>query len=65
MRNLCFLSTDNLEDFFVWDSLCEEPFAEQGFTIDTVSWHNFTHDYSQYEAVIVRTTWDYQNSVTS
>jgi len=64
MRNLCFLSTDNLEDFFVWDSLCEEPFAEQGFTIDTVSWHNFTHDYSQYEAVIVRTTWDYQNSVT-
>lgn len=63
MRNLCFLSTDNLEDFFVWDNLCEAHFTAKGFTVDTISWHDFNHDYSKYEAVIVRSTWDYQDNV--
>ena len=63
MRHLCFLSTDNLEDFFVWDNLCEKPFLEMGFTVETISWHHFSHDFSQYDAVIIRSTWDYQDSV--
>lgn len=64
MRNICFLTTDDLEDFFVWDSLCEAPFAEKGFTVESVSWHESLHDFTQYDAVIVRSTWDYQAHVT-
>ncbi len=61
MRHICFLSTDDLEDFFVWDDLLIAPFASAGIKVSTVSWHAHDHAWSQYEAVIVRSTWDYQD----
>lgn len=60
MKKLAFLSMDSLEDFFVYDELLIPPFAEQGYSVETVSWHNAAHDYTQYDAVIVRSPWDYQ-----
>ncbi|NVK54380.1 MAG: hypothetical protein HWE26_02090 [Alteromonadaceae bacterium] len=62
MKKLAFLSMDpkELEAFYVYDELLFEPFAQLGYAISTVSWHDAEHDYSQYEAVIVRTPWDYQ-----
>lgn len=61
MQKVCFLSTDNLEDFFVWDDLLLPHFATHGYTVDVVSWHAKNVDWSQYEMVIVRSTWDYQD----
>ncbi|MDC8829592.1 ATP-grasp domain-containing protein [Alteromonas gilva] len=62
MKKLAFLSMDpkDLEEYFVYDDLLIAPFAQLGYSVSTVSWHEQSHDYSQYEAVIVRTPWDYQ-----
>ncbi|NMH59894.1 ATP-grasp domain-containing protein [Alteromonas ponticola] len=60
MKKLAFLSTDNLEDFFVYDDLLVVPFAQAGWHVDTISWHRSDVNWDDYEAVIVRSTWDYQ-----
>jgi len=42
MPRCAFLSTDHLEDFFVYDDLVK-PFLEQrGWFVEDVSWHNNT-----------------------
>lgn len=60
MKQCAFLSTDNLEDFFVYDALLVAPLAEHGWQVTEVSWHNTEVDWDQFELVIVRSTWDYQ-----
>ncbi|MEW9797946.1 ATP-grasp domain-containing protein [Alteromonas sp. CYL-A6] len=62
MPRVAFLSTDNLEDFFVYDELLIPHFEQRGWSVDTVSWHCQKTDWSAYDAVIVRSTWDYQNA---
>lgn len=61
MPRCAFLSTDHLEDFFVYDDLVK-PFLEQrGWCVEDVSWHNNTIDFNTYDLVVVRSTWDYQS----
>ncbi|MCW8091084.1 ATP-grasp domain-containing protein [Alteromonas sp. ASW11-130] len=60
MKKLAFLSTDHLEGFFVYDELLIAPFAQAGWHVDTISWHRRDINWDAYEAVIVRSTWDYQ-----
>ncbi|MDG1122115.1 MAG: hypothetical protein P8J70_09375 [Glaciecola sp.] len=60
-QTIAFLTTDNLEDFFVWDNLLIEPFARRGINVATISWRATDTDWSVYSAVIVRSTWDYQD----
>ena len=64
-QTIAFLTTDNLEDFFVWDNLLIAPFAQHGITIETISWHAKNVDWSRFSAVIVRSTWDYQDDAES
>lgn len=59
-QSIAFLSTDDLEDYFVWDNLLIQPFSQHGVHVDVISWHVTDIDWSQYDAVIVRSTWDYQ-----
>ncbi|MEM1181771.1 MAG: hypothetical protein AAGM22_25730 [Acidobacteriota bacterium] len=59
MRRCAFLSTDNLEDFFIYDELTYPHFAELGWAVDAVPWRASV-DWSQYELVVVRSPWDYQ-----
>lgn len=59
-QSIAFLSTDDLEDYFVWDNLLIQPFSQHGVHVDVISWHATDIDWSQYDAVIVRSTWDYQ-----
>ena len=60
MGRCAFLTTTGLEDFFVYDDLVKPHLAALGWQVDDVSWHDKEIDYSQYDAVIVRSTWDYQ-----
>lgn len=60
MCHVAFLSTDNLEAFFVYDELLIPFFNAEGWRVTTVSWHVKQHDWSQYDYVVVRSTWDYQ-----
>jgi glutathione synthase/RimK-type ligase-like ATP-grasp enzyme len=64
-HTIAFLTTDDLEDFFVWDNLLIAPFAERGISVETISWHAKDIDWSRFTAVIVRSTWDYQDDAES
>lgn len=60
MRKVAILTTDNLEAFFVYDRMLEAPLKSLGWELTEVSWHAKNHNWEQYDAVIVRSTWDYQ-----
>lgn len=60
MSQIVFLSTDNLDDFFVYDELLIPHFKDIGWSVDTISWHEKNVNWDQYDYVIVRSTWDYQ-----
>lgn len=60
MPCVALLSTDNLEDFFVYDDMLAEPLAEHGWQTQTISWHAEKVNWADYALVIVRSTWDYQ-----
>ncbi len=62
MRKACFLSMDNLGDFVVDDNLTFEPLKKLGWDVETLSWRAKNIDWAQFEAVVIRTPWDYQNS---
>ncbi|GGW84385.1 ATP-grasp domain-containing protein [Alteromonas halophila] len=61
-NKLAFLSTDNLEDFFVYDELLIPYFNDAGWAVETISWHQKGVDWNSFDAVIVRSTWDYQTA---
>lgn len=60
MPRCAFLTTDQLEEFFVYDALVKPHLADLGWQVDDVSWHNESVDYNDYDVVVVRSTWDYQ-----
>lgn len=60
MKTCAFLSMDNLDDYVCYDHLLVEPFEKLGWSVDEVSWRNRQVDWNQYEAVIIRSPWDYQ-----
>ena len=60
MPSVAFLSTDNLEDFFVYDELLVPYFNQKGWKVETVSWHTNSESWGRFDYVIVRSTWDYQ-----
>ncbi len=60
MRRLAFLSMDRLDGFVQDDDLAVAPLAERGWAVETVSWRAEA-DWAAYEAVVIRTPWDYQD----
>jgi len=52
---------DSLEGFSVSDHLLIPPMADAGWEVDEVSWRDTSADWDRYDAVIVRTPWDYQD----
>lgn len=63
MGRCAFLTTDNLEEFFLYDDLAKPHLAKLGWQTQDVSWRDKDADYSQFDVVIVRSTWDYQAHV--
>ncbi len=53
---------DSLDGYVADDELAVEPLARLGFRVDTLSWRDPAVDWNNYEAVIIRTPWDYQRS---
>ncbi|MCM8526088.1 MAG: hypothetical protein NE327_06200 [Lentisphaeraceae bacterium] len=60
MNKIALLSCDSLEGFVCYDDLLIEPFAAAGYKAEMISWKSEI-DWNEYEAVIVRSTWDYQD----
>ncbi len=61
MKKVAFLSTDNLQNFFTYDRLLFQPMRNLGWAAEEISWKNKNVIWSNYDAVIVRSTWDYQH----
>ena len=60
MPAVAFLSTDDLEEFFVYDELLIPIFNDNGWSVETISWHSHSENWDRFDFVIVRSTWDYQ-----
>jgi hypothetical protein len=69
LRKCAFLTTDHLAGFITDDELAREPFGQLGWQIEDVSWRDALRgsgvDWDRYEAVIIRTTWDYHKEPDS
>lgn len=59
MARVAFLSQDSMEGYVCDDDVAIPECAKLGIHVDTVSWRADV-DWSGYDAVIVRSTWDYQ-----
>jgi hypothetical protein len=61
-RRCCFLSMDSLDGYVSDDELAIGPLEDLGWHVATVSWRDSRVEWSDYDVVVIRTTWDYQNS---
>ncbi len=50
-------------DFFIYDELTFEPLASLGWRVESIPWNRARVDWSLYEIVVIRSTWDYQDHV--
>lgn len=60
MRQCAFLTMDRLDDFVHYDYLLNEPLAQLGWEVSDVSWRTKDVNWNQFEVVVVRSPWDYQ-----
>lgn len=60
MKLCAVLSMDCLDDFEAYDHLIEPHLLTLGWQVEVVSWRADNVDWDKYEAVIIRTPWDYQ-----
>jgi glutathione synthase/RimK-type ligase-like ATP-grasp enzyme len=60
-KKVALLSMDSLENFHTYDKLLIEPMKTFGWIAEEISWRNEKVNWKGYDAVIVRSTWDYQN----
>ena len=60
-NKIALLSMDSLKNFFTYDKLLIEPMSKLGWDAEEISWRKEGVDWNYYAAVIVRSTWDYQN----
>lgn len=60
MQKCAILTMDCLDDFEAYDYLIDKPLAAMGWHTEPVSWRKQNVDWDQYDAVIIRTPWDYQ-----
>jgi glutathione synthase/RimK-type ligase-like ATP-grasp enzyme len=63
MKRCAFLSMDSLEDFFHYDQMLFDPLRAVGWLAEEVSWRKTDVDWNNYDAVVIRTSWDYQDDV--
>lgn len=65
MNNCAILTMENLSDFECYDSLLDKPLAQRGWQTQLVSWRERSVDWQQFDAVIIRSPWDYQDDASA
>lgn len=65
MRKCAILSMDSLADFEAYDDLIDQPMLALGWQTEVVSWRNSSVNWSDYEVVVIRSPWDYQDDMES
>jgi len=64
-KKCAILTMDTLDDFVTYDQKLDAPLNQLGWSVDHVSWRDKQADWSQYRAVIIRSTWDYQQDASA
>jgi glutathione synthase/RimK-type ligase-like ATP-grasp enzyme len=60
MKHCAFLTLDDPSRFVIDDELAHEPLAELGWRVSWPSWRQTEAPWGQFDAVIIRSPWDYQ-----
>ena len=60
MTRCAFLTMDSMKGYVNDDNLAIEALLRMGWDASTVSWRNTTINWDNYDVVIIRSTWDYQ-----
>ena len=63
MKKCAFLTLDEIGDYVIDDEHAIEPLTERGWQVSTVSWRQTNIPWSDFDLVIIRSTWDYWNDV--
>lgn len=57
-----FLTMDDMTGFVSYDALVRAPLERLGWTLHDVPWRSGSVPWDEYDVVVVRTTWDYQDA---
>lgn len=63
MKQCAFLTLDERGDYVIDDEHAIAPLADLGWEVSTLSWRQTGIPWSRFDAVIIRSTWDYWNDV--
>jgi len=63
MNRCAFLTLDEQGDYVIDDELAVLPLADLGWEVFTVSWRQAETPWSAFDAVVIRSTWDYWHDV--
>jgi len=61
MPGCAFLTLEDPTDYVIDDELAYAPLASLGWRVDTIPWQRRQVDWRNYDAVVIRSTWDYIN----
>jgi glutathione synthase/RimK-type ligase-like ATP-grasp enzyme len=59
MRGCVFLTLEDSTGYVIDDALAYAPLAALGWRVDAISWRRPQVEWQAYEAVVIRSTWDY------
>lgn len=65
MKHCAILTMDNLENYECYDELLDKPLADKGWQTELVSWRTPIVNWAKFDAVIIRSPWDYQDNATA
>lgn len=62
LHKCAFLTLEDRTDFCIYDHLLFEPLGKLGWGVEEIPWNRPNIEWEQFDAVVIRSTWDYQNS---
>jgi glutathione synthase/RimK-type ligase-like ATP-grasp enzyme len=63
VKRCAFLTLDDPGDFVIDDEHAVEPLAGLGWQVSTLSWRQTATPWRDFDAVVIRSTWDYWSDV--
>jgi len=61
MRRCAFLTLEDAAGYVIDDELAYAPLAALGWRVDAIPWRKPQAEWHTYDAVVIRSTWDYVN----
>lgn len=60
MKQVVILTMKGTDDFVIYDKLLDQPMLKSGWKTISIPWNEKNITWADYDAVIIRSTWDYQ-----